>query len=257
MKNLPEAPVKKERISRKTLPPGVGKVMKRLHFPLDVILRCVRWYVAYSLSLRDLEEMIAEHGIEADHSTVHRWVIKLAPLFEKPFRQHKRPVGKSWRMDETYIKVQGQWKYLYRAVDKDGDTVDFLFRAHRDKAAAQRYFEKAIDQNGAPETVTVDKSGADLAALQAINAQRETPIKIRQCKYLNNIVEQDHRGHQTHRPIRPGVRATSPSRRASTGIKPSDNCRSSREHFQSRITRSRAKTIRPSPSCSTGRRLGS
>src|ERR1700736_3793076 len=165
MKNLPEAPVKKERISRKTLPPGVAKVMKRLHFPLDVILRCVRWYVAYSLSLRDLEEMIAEHGIEVDHSTVHRWV----------------------------IKVQGQWKYLYRAVDKDGDTVDFLFRAHRDKAAAQRYFEKAIDQNGAPGTVTVDKSGANLAALQAINAERETPIKIRQCKYLNNIVEQDHR----------------------------------------------------------------
>ena len=95
---------------------------------------------------------------EVDHSTVHRWVIKLVPLFEKSFRQHKRPVGKSWRMDETYIKVQGQWKYLYRAVDKDGDTVDFLFRAHRDKAAAQRYFEKAIDQNGAPGTVTVDKA---------------------------------------------------------------------------------------------------
>ena len=109
MKNLPEAPVKKERISRKTLPPGLTTVMKRLHFPLDVILRCVRWYVAYSLSLRDLEEMIAEHGIEVDHSTVHRWVIKRVPLFEKFFRQLKRLVGKSWRMDEMYIKVQGQW----------------------------------------------------------------------------------------------------------------------------------------------------
>src|ERR1700676_1050540 len=192
MKKRREAPVKKERISRKTLPPGVAKVMKRLHFPLDVILRCVGWFVAYSLSLRDLEEMIAEHGIEVDHSTVHRWVIKLVPLFEKSFRQHKRPVGKSWRMDETYIKVQGQWKYLYRAVDKEGDTVDFLFRAHRDKAAAQRYFAKAIDQNGAPGTVTADKSGSNLAALQAINAERETPIKIRQCKSLNNIVEVRH-----------------------------------------------------------------
>jgi putative transposase len=140
--------------------------LKRLHFPLDVILRCVRWYVAYSLSLRDLEEMIAEHGIEVDHSTVHRWEIKRVPLLEKSFRQRKGPVGNSWRMDETYIKVGGEWKYLYRAVDKDGDTVDFLFRAHRDKAAAQRYFEKAIDQNGAPETVTVDKSGADLAAFR-------------------------------------------------------------------------------------------
>jgi transposase-like protein len=96
-------------------------------------------------------------------------------------------------MDETYIKVRGQWKYLYRAVDKAGKTVDFLLRAHRDKAAARRYFEKAIDQNGEPETITMDKSGANLAALQAINAERETPIKIRQVKYLNNVVEQDHR----------------------------------------------------------------
>jgi putative transposase len=192
MKKLPELPVKKERISRKTLSPGVAKVLKRLHFPVDVILLCVRWYVAYSLSLRNLEEMMVEHGIEVDHSTVHRWVIKLVPLFEKACRRHKRPVGKSWRMDETYIKVRGQWKYLYRAVDKAGDTVDFLFRARRDRAAARRYFEKAIDLNGVPETVTVDKSGANLAALQAVNAERETPITIRQCKYLNNIVEVRH-----------------------------------------------------------------
>jgi transposase-like protein len=149
--------------------------------------------VAYSLSLRNLEEMMAERGFEVDHSSVHRWVIKLVPLFEKAFRKHKRPVGKSWRMDETYVKVGGQWKYLYRAVDKAGNTVDFLLRAHRDKAAAHRYFEKAIDRNGTPETVTMDKSGANLAALQAINAERETPIKVRQVKYLNNIVEQDHR----------------------------------------------------------------
>jgi putative transposase len=178
---------------RKAVPAGLTKVLKRLHYPLDVILLCVRWYVAYSLSLRNLEEMMAERGFEVDHSTVHRWVIKLVPLFEKAFRKHKRPVGKSWRMDETYVKVSGDWKYLYRAVDKAGQTVDFLLRAHRDKAAARRYFEKAIDHNGAPETVTMDKSGANLAALQGINAERETPIKIRQVKYLNNIVEQDHR----------------------------------------------------------------
>jgi putative transposase len=160
---------------------------------VDVILLCVRWYVAYSLSSRNLEEMMAERGFEVDHSTVHRWVIKLVPLFEKAFRKHKRPVGKSWRMDETYIKVSGEWKYLYRAVDKAGNTVDFLLRARRDKAAARRYFEKAIDQNGVPETVTMDKSGANLAAIQSINVERETPIKVRQVKYLNNIVEQDHR----------------------------------------------------------------
>ncbi|MEX3707254.1 IS6 family transposase, partial [Paraburkholderia sp. BR14263] len=100
---------------------------------------------------------------------------------------------KSWRMDETYVKVRGTWKYLYRAVDKAGNTVDFLLRVERDKEAARRYFEKAIDQNGAPETVTIDKSSANLAGLRAVNAELETPIKIRQAKYLNNIVEQDHR----------------------------------------------------------------
>src|SRR3981189_2494856 len=172
--------MKKAQTPRKTLAPGIAKVLKRLHYPLDVILLCVRWYVVYSLSLRNLEEMMAERGFEVDHSSVHRWVIKLVPLFEKAFRKHKRPVDKSWRMDETYVKVRGQWKYLYRAVDKSGNTVDFLLRAHRDKAAARRYFEKAIDGNGAPETVTMDKSGANLAALQAINAGRETTIKVRQ-----------------------------------------------------------------------------
>ena len=106
--------------------PEVAKVLKRLHYPLDVMLTCVRWYVAYPLSLRHLEQMMAERGIAVDHSTVHRWAIKLLPALHKVFRRRKRPVGKSWRMDETYLKVRGEWKYLYRAVDKRGDTVDFL-----------------------------------------------------------------------------------------------------------------------------------
>src|SRR5579864_2273468 len=177
----------------KTLNPAVARVLKRLHYPLDVILTCVRWYVSYALSLRNLEEMMEERGVSVDHSTVHRWALKLLPVLEKAFRSRKRPVGKSWRVDETYIKVNGQWKYLYRAVDKTGNTIDFMPRAHRDKTAARRYFEKSIAQNGEPETVTIDKSGANLAALEAINADRETPIKIRQTNYLNNIIEQDHR----------------------------------------------------------------
>ena len=185
----------------KMLDPGVGRVLKRLHYPLEVMLTCVRWYVAYPLSLRHLEEMMAERGVAVDHSTVHRWAIKLLPVLEKAFRRCKRAVGKSWRMDETYVKVRGEWKYLYRAVDKDGNTVDFLLRARRNKAAAQRYFEKSIQQNGVPETVTIDKSGANLAALHAVNAERDTPIKIRQVKYLNNMVEQDHRAIK--RRIRP------------------------------------------------------
>jgi putative transposase len=172
---------------------AVSKVLKRLHYPLDIMLTCVRWYVADPLSLRHLEEMMLERAVSVDHSTVHRWTIKLLPVLEKAFRPRKRAVGRSWRMDETYIRVKGEWRYLYRAVDKVGDTVDFLFRAKRDKAAAGRYFEKALARNGIPETVTIDKSGSNFAALQSINGERETPIKIRQSKYLNNVVEQDHR----------------------------------------------------------------
>jgi putative transposase len=178
---------------RQTLNPVVAKVLKRLHYPLDVILLCVRWYSAYPLSLRHLEEMMAERGISVDHSTVHRWAIKLLPILEKAFRRSKRKVGRSWRMDETYIKVRGEWKYLYRAVDKAGDTVDFLLRAHRDKVAACRFFEQAVVRNGAPEKVTIDKSGSNVAALEAMNAGRGEGIVVRQVKYLNNIVEQDHR----------------------------------------------------------------
>jgi putative transposase len=114
-------------------------------------------------------------------------------LLEKAFRNHKRPVGVSWRVDETYIKVKGAWKYLYRAVDKDGKTVDFLLTAKRDKAAATRFFEKAMHHNGDPEKITMDKSGANKAAIDGINEDREQPIEVRQIKYLNNIVEQDHR----------------------------------------------------------------
>ena len=176
-----------------TLNPALARMLKRLHYPLDVILICVRWYVAYPLSLRHLAEVMAERGISVDHSTVHRWAIRVLPVLEKAFRHHKKALGRSWRMDETYIKVRGQWKYLHRAVDREGNAVNFLLRTHRDKAAARRYFEKSIEQNGEPETVTIDKSGANLAALDAINAERETLIKIRQNKFLSNVVEQDHR----------------------------------------------------------------
>lgn len=135
-----------------------------------------------------------ERGVTVDHSTVSRWALRFLPLLEKIFsRKYKRPVGGSWRMDETYIKVKGVWKYLYRAVDKDGKTIDFLLTAKRDKAAAKRLFDKAMQANGVPEKVTMDKSGANKAAIDEINANREKPIVVRQVKYLNNIVGQDHR----------------------------------------------------------------
>lgn len=171
------------------------KAFKRLHYPVDIIAQCVRLYLAYSLSLRNLEEMMAERGIFVDHSTLHRWVIRLVPLLNKAFRRHKRDVGCRWRMDETYIQVKGQWKYLYRAVDTAGQTIDFLLTAKRDTAAARGFFRKVIRQHDEPEVVTIDKSGANTAALATLNAGRseEVTITVRQNKYLNNLVEQDHR----------------------------------------------------------------
>jgi transposase-like protein len=181
----------------------IRKAFSRLHYPIDVIALCVRWYLAYSLSLRNLEEMMAERGVIVDHSTLHRWVIRLVPLLDKAFRRHKRPVGRRWRMDETYIKIKGRWKYLYRAVDTSGQTIDFLLAAKRDTAAALRFFRKAIRHHGEPEVVTIDKSGANTAALTTLNADKpeEETITVRQNKYLNNLVEQDHRNIK--RRIRP------------------------------------------------------
>ena len=169
------------------------RVFKRLHYPIEVILVCVRWYVAYPLSLRHLEEMMAERGVAVDHSTIHRCSIKMLPVLAAICRPRKRTVGKSWRMDETYIKVAGQWKYLYRAVDKTGDTVDFLLRAKRNHAAARAFFERAIGLHDMPEKITVDKSGANTAAIISIQADSGLTLALRQSKYLNNIVEQDHR----------------------------------------------------------------
>ena len=169
------------------------KVLKRLHYPLEVMLVCARLYAAYPLSLRPIEEMMHERGVFVDHAAVHRWALKILPILALVFRRRKRPVGTSWYMDETYIKVNGQWKYLYRAVDKAGDAVDFLLTAKRDKAAARRYLERAINLHGLPEKITIDKSGANTAAIHSVNVDACLDIELRQCKYLNNIVEQDHR----------------------------------------------------------------
>ena len=166
---------------------------KGSHFEREVILWGVRWYVAYPMSYRQLEEMMQERGVEVDHSTLNRWVLKYVPLLDEQFRARKRPVGSSWRMDETYVRIKGAWKYLYRAVDKAGATVDFLLTAKRDRKAALRFLRKAIEQNGTPEKITIDKSGANTAAIESYNKDREAGIEIRQVKYLNNIVEQDHR----------------------------------------------------------------
>jgi len=166
---------------------------KGAHFPQDIILMGVRWYVAYPLSTRHVEELMLERGVHVDHSTINRWVVKYSPLLEEALHRRKRPVWISWRMDETYIKVKGQWCYLYRAVDKHGQTIDLRLTEHRDTEAALRFLKKAIRRNGLPETITIDGSDANEAAIKRYNEEHGTHIAIRQVKYLNNIVEQDHR----------------------------------------------------------------
>jgi putative transposase len=123
---------------------------KGAHFPQDIILTGIRWYVAYPLSTRHVEELMEERGVEVDHSTINRWVIKYSPPLEEVFHRRKHPVWASWRMDETYIKVKGEWRYLYRAVDKQGQTIDFLLTEHRHKEAALRFLKKAIRRHGSP-----------------------------------------------------------------------------------------------------------
>jgi transposase-like protein len=131
-----------------------------------------------------LKEMVEEHGVEVDHATLNRWALKYVPLFEQEFRARKRPVGPSWRMDETYVRVKGTWKYLCRAVDKAGATVDFLLTAKRDRKAALRFLRKAIKWNGTPEKVTIGKSGPNTAAIDSHNTEHKAGIEIRQIKRL-------------------------------------------------------------------------
>lgn len=171
---------------------------KGVHYPKSVILYAVFFYVRYAVSYRDLEEILGERGVTVDHATLNRWVVKFAPLIAARAQARKRPTASSWRMDETYIKVKGRWCYLYRAVDRDGQTLDFMLAERRDLTAARRFFKQAIETHGVPERVVIDKSGANLAGLEAVNVILKFTgigrmIEVRQVKYLNNIIEQDHR----------------------------------------------------------------
>jgi putative transposase len=139
---------------------------KGAHFERDFILTCVRWYLAYPLSYRQPEELMQERGVSVDHSTINRCVVKYSPELEAAFHRRKRPVWLSWRMDETYIKVKGRWYYLYRAVDKAGQTIDFLLREQRDEHAAMHFLTKASLRHGMPAKITIDGSEANAAAIR-------------------------------------------------------------------------------------------
>lgn len=168
------------------------------HYQGQIILGCVRWYCKYGISYRDLEEMMMERGVDVDHTTLYRWVQHYAPKMEKRLRYFWRPsLGLSWRVDETYIKIKGQWKYLYRAVDKRGHTIDFYLSSTRNIQAAKRFLGKALRGLKSwekPQIINTDKASAYATAIKELKEEGICPPEVehRQVKYLNNIVESDH-----------------------------------------------------------------
>ena len=176
---------------------GQDGTFKGRHFTSEVILWALRWYLAFPISYRDLSAMLADRGVTVDHTTLFRWVQAYAATLERRVRAHLRPCTGSWRVDETYIKIKGIWTYLYRAVDSRGQTIDFLLSVRRDAAAAKCFLRKALAQphTGNPRTITVDKNPAYPKAVAEMKQSGHLWrfSRLRPCKYLNNIVEQDHR----------------------------------------------------------------
>ncbi|AKR13151.1 transposase (plasmid) [Bacillus thuringiensis] len=172
-------------------------LFKWKHYQPDLILLTVRWYLRYNLSFRDLVEMMKERGLSISHTTIMRWVYQYGPELDKRIRRHLKQTNDSWRVDETYIKVTGQWMYLYRAVDSKGNTIDFCLSKTRDQKAAKRFFKKALRSFHVSKqrVITVDKNPAYPIAIEQLKKEKSTPdgMQLRQQKYLNNIVEQDHR----------------------------------------------------------------
>jgi len=182
-------------------------LFKWSHFEGEIIVLCVRWYLRYALSYRELEEIRLERGLHVDHTTILRWVQRYAPELDKRCRPHLKTTNDWYRVDETYIKITKQWYYLYRAVDSEGNTLDFLLSAMRDAKAAERFFRKALRASHTvpPRVITVDKHAAYPPAFEALQQEGALPpiCTLRQCKYLNNVVEQDHRS--VKRRVTPGL----------------------------------------------------
>ena len=172
-------------------------LFKWKHYQPDIILLTVRWYLRYNLSLRDLVEIMEERGLSIAHTTIMRWVHQYGPELDERVRRHLKTTNDSWRVDETYVKVKGKWMYLYRAVDSEGNTIDFYLSKTRDTKAAKRFFKKALRSFhvSKPRVITVDKNPSYPMAIEELKNQKKMPvgIQLRQVKYLNNIVEQDHR----------------------------------------------------------------
>ena len=171
-------------------------MFKRHRYPKDIILQAVYFKSRFSLSYRDIEELFRIRGVQVDHATLQRWVFKFSPMIERNAHRRKFKVGDSWRMDETYVRVSGKDRYLYRAVDKSGATIDFLLTKRRMKGSAQKFLNKVLSNNPKPRVINIDKSGANTTGILTINKRSiwSTPkVQIRRVKYRNNIIEQDHR----------------------------------------------------------------
>ena len=189
---------------------------KHHRYPHIIIQQAVYFKLRFTLSYRDIEELMAIRGVKVDHSTIQRWVFKFSKEIERNMNRCKKQVTNSWRLDETYIKVAGKDRFLYRAVDKQGNTIDFLLTKRRMKGSAQKFLNKAIENNGKPRIINIDKSGANTAGIRTWNRRSFTskPIKIRRIKYLNNIVEQDHRNIKRRIAITTGFKEFESAQRA-------------------------------------------
>jgi transposase-like protein len=179
------------------MPITATNAFKGRQYPGEVILLAVRWYLRYPLAYEHVAEILAERGLNVDASCIWRWVQAYAPEINKRCRPHLKPTNKSYRIDETYLRIKGKDRYLYRAVDSTGQTIEFLLTARRDAAAAKRFLLKTIEASGnaMPRVMNADKNPAYPAAVEELKAEGILPsrVRLRQCKYLNNIVEQDHR----------------------------------------------------------------
>src|SRR3954447_20578486 len=186
-------PVGEDRLMSQLVP--LEELFKGRHFDQEIVVLCVRWYLSFQLNSRDLAAMIGEHGLPIAHTTILRWVQHYTPEFEKRWQRYARPVGGSWRMDETYVKVGGEWMYLYRAVDQVGQTVEFHLSRRRDRNAAKTFLRKAMRNQRVPTKITLDASAASHRAVADLKESGELPrhVQVRTSKYLNNRIEQDHR----------------------------------------------------------------
>jgi len=173
----------------------VEELFKGRHFDQEIVVLCVRWYLSFKLSYRNLVAMMGERSIGLAHTTILRWVQHYTPEFEKRWNRYARSVGGSWRCDETYIKVKGEWVYLYRAVDKAGNTVDFYLSQKRDVNAAKDFLRSAIKNRRTPTKITLDAYAASHRAVREMKEDGELPrrVTVRSSQYLNNLIEQDHR----------------------------------------------------------------